>query len=151
LRLDAHQPGTLVALVDYLYERSGGAIGSLSQLISGAVLAIDDETEQITPELLDLIPLDHAATNTRPARRCKPGGRCWFPGSRSRHDRHTARSRLLPRAARRPTRAAPMSGADLTRANLTGATGSNADSAFGRPWACASPSCCSSARLSLSL
>jgi hypothetical protein len=79
LRLHQHQPGALVALADYLYERSGGAIGSLSQLIRGAaVLAIDEETEQITPDLLDLIPLDHAATSTRPTRRrkaSKPGGR----------------------------------------------------------------------------
>ena len=70
LRLHRHKPGTLVELADYLYQRTGGMIGSLSQLIRGAaVLAMDDETEQITPELLDLIPLDHTATRTEPARR----------------------------------------------------------------------------------
>lgn len=72
LRLHQHQPGTLVDLADYLYERTGGAIGSLSQLIRGAaVIAIDEQTERITPELLDLIPLDHAATSTTPVRRRK--------------------------------------------------------------------------------
>ena len=30
LRLDRHQPGSLAALEDYLYRRSGGVIGSLS-------------------------------------------------------------------------------------------------------------------------
>lgn len=73
LRLHQHPSGTLVELADYLYERTGGAIGSLSQLIRGAaVIAIDDETEQITPDLLDLVPLDKAATSTAPARRRKP-------------------------------------------------------------------------------
>ncbi|MFI6029403.1 TniB family NTP-binding protein [Amycolatopsis magusensis] len=69
LRLHDHRPGTLVEHADYLYQRTGGMIGSLSQLVRGAaVLAIDDETERITPELLELIPLDHAATRTAPAR-----------------------------------------------------------------------------------
>ena len=37
-------------------------IGSLSQLIRGAaILAIADGTEQITRDLLDLVPVDHAA------------------------------------------------------------------------------------------
>jgi hypothetical protein len=49
------------------------------QLIRGAaILAIGGETEQITPELLELIPLDHAATSSRTTRRrkpTKPGGR----------------------------------------------------------------------------
>jgi len=72
LRLRRHQPDTLVELADYLYERTGGAIGSLSTLIRGAaVLAIDDETERITPDLLDLVPLDKAATSTTPTRRSK--------------------------------------------------------------------------------
>ncbi|RLK58433.1 ATP-binding protein [Actinokineospora cianjurensis] len=70
LRLREHQPGTLVDLAEYLYQRTGGMIGSLSQLIRGAaVIAIDEHTEAITPELLDLIPLDHAATHTAPTRR----------------------------------------------------------------------------------
>lgn len=45
-----------------LYQRSGGMIGSLSQLIRGAaVLAIESGTEAITAELLDLVPVDYAA------------------------------------------------------------------------------------------
>lgn len=76
LRLEQHQPGTLVELADYLYERTGGAIGSLSMLVrGGAVLAIDDESERITVDLLDLVPLDRAATSSTPARRRKTGGR----------------------------------------------------------------------------
>lgn len=74
LRLHQHRPGTLVDLADYLYERTGGAIGSLSLLVRGAaVIAIDEETEQITPDLLELVPLDHTATSTAPARRRKTG------------------------------------------------------------------------------
>lgn len=76
LRLHRHQPGTLVEHSDYLYERTGGAIGSLSVLIRGAaVLAIEDETEQITLDLLNLIHLDHTATSTTPVRRRKTKGR----------------------------------------------------------------------------
>jgi hypothetical protein len=72
LRLHRHKPGTLVDLADYLYQLTGGKIGGLSVLIRGAaVLAIDDESEQITPDLLDLVPLDLAATSTAPTRRGK--------------------------------------------------------------------------------
>ena len=42
-------PGSLVRLDEYLYRRSGGMIGSLSQLVRGAaILAIEDGSEQIT-------------------------------------------------------------------------------------------------------
>jgi hypothetical protein len=76
LRLHAHRPGTLVELAEYLYQRTGGMIGSLSQLVRGAaVVAIDEETERITTELLELIPLDHAATRTAPARRRAASGK----------------------------------------------------------------------------
>jgi hypothetical protein len=62
LRLHRHRTGTLVALDEYLYRRSSGMIGSLSQLVRGAaILAIEDSTEQITRELLDLVPVDFAA------------------------------------------------------------------------------------------
>lgn len=62
LRLHGHKPRSLVALDDYLYRRSGGMIGSLSQLIRGAaVLAIEDGSEAITRPLLDIVPVDHAA------------------------------------------------------------------------------------------
>jgi Bacterial TniB protein len=62
LRLLKHKPGSLVAMDDYLYRRTGGMIGSLSQLVRGAaILAIEDSTEKITRELLDLVPVDYAA------------------------------------------------------------------------------------------
>ena len=43
-----------------------------------AVLAIQDGTEQITKDLLGLVPVDHAAqraTNARPGRRGKAKGK----------------------------------------------------------------------------
>jgi hypothetical protein len=59
LRLHQHTTGALAALDEYLYRRSSGTIGSLSHLILGAaILAIEDGTQQITRELLDLIPVD---------------------------------------------------------------------------------------------
>ncbi|NLU78792.1 AAA family ATPase [Micromonospora sp. HNM0581] len=72
LRLHRHTPGTLVGLDEHLYRRTSGMIGSLSQLIRGAaILAIEDGTEQITRDLLDLVPVDFAAekaTRTSPPR-----------------------------------------------------------------------------------
>ena len=57
--------GSLVALEEYLYRRSGGMIGSLSHLVRGAaILAIEDGTEKITRALLDIVPVDHAAERT---------------------------------------------------------------------------------------
>ena len=62
LRLHRHRPGTLPGLGKYLHQRTGGMIGSLSDLIRAAALvAILDGTEQITRDLLDGIPVDHAA------------------------------------------------------------------------------------------
>jgi hypothetical protein len=73
LRLHRHRPGTLTGLDEYLFARTSGMIGSLSQLVRGAaVLAIQDGTEQISKELLDLVPVDHAAhraSSQRPRRR----------------------------------------------------------------------------------
>jgi len=72
LRLHAHQPATLVGLDEYLYQRTSGMIGSLSQLIRGAaILAIEDGSEAVTADLLDLVPLDYAAqrNDAPPARR----------------------------------------------------------------------------------
>ncbi|WP_328466524.1 ATP-binding protein [Actinoplanes sp. NBC_00393] len=74
LRLHRHIPGTLVALDEYLYRRTAGMIGSLSQLIRGAaILAIENSTEQITRELLDTVPVDYAAerSHVTPATRSK--------------------------------------------------------------------------------
>jgi hypothetical protein len=62
LRLHRHRVGTLLALDEYLYRRSGGMIGTLSQLVRGAaILAIEDGSEQITRQLLDTVPVDYAA------------------------------------------------------------------------------------------
>ncbi|MFF4392535.1 AAA family ATPase [Streptomyces sp. NPDC001552] len=77
LQLHNHTPGTLTGLSEYIFHRTGGMIGSLSQLIRGAaVLAIEDESERITEELLALVPVDFAAEQsekltapTRPASR----------------------------------------------------------------------------------
>jgi hypothetical protein len=77
LRLHHHRAGTLVGLDEYLYQRTTGMIGSLSQLVRGAaLLAIEDGTETITRELLDTVPVDHAAeqatTATRRSHRREP-------------------------------------------------------------------------------
>jgi hypothetical protein len=75
LRLHHHQPGTLTGLDEYLFGRTGGMIGSLSQLVRGAaILAIQDGAEQVTRGLLDLVPVDHAAQRSgprKPARRAR--------------------------------------------------------------------------------
>ena len=80
LRLHQHRPGSLVALEEYLYRRSGGMIGSLSQLIRGAaILAIEDGSEQIIRDLLEAVPVDYAAEGAGTARpaagRGSAGGR----------------------------------------------------------------------------
>ena len=74
LRLHSHRTGSLVRLDEYLYRRSGGMIGSLSQLLRGAaIVAIEDGSEQISKQLLDSVPVDYAAeradTASRPPRR----------------------------------------------------------------------------------
>lgn len=62
LRLRAHRPGTLVRLADYLHQRTGGMIGSLSHLIRGAAIdAVITGEEKITRTGLDAVRLDHAA------------------------------------------------------------------------------------------
>lgn len=66
LRLHDHQPGTLTGLGEYLYHRSGGMIGSLSQLLRGAaVLAIEDGSERITDDLPETVPVDYAAERSQ--------------------------------------------------------------------------------------
>ncbi len=66
LRLHRHEPGTLTQLDRYLHQRAGGMIGSLSHLIrAAAITAITERSEAITRELLDGIPLDHAAQSGR--------------------------------------------------------------------------------------
>jgi hypothetical protein len=73
LWLHHHRPGSLTGFDEYLFGRTNGMIGSLSQLVRGAaILAIQDGTEQITKELLDLVPVDHAAQRTGGKRQGRP-------------------------------------------------------------------------------
>ncbi|WP_217919739.1 hypothetical protein [Actinomadura sp. BRA 177] len=64
-------------MAEDLYRRSGGMIGSLSQLIRGAaILAIEDGTERITGEHLEIVPVDYAAQSAyTPNARGQRGGR----------------------------------------------------------------------------
>ena len=49
-------------MAEQLYRRTGGMIGSLSQLVRGAaILAIETGAEQITEDLLGMVPIDYAA------------------------------------------------------------------------------------------
>jgi hypothetical protein len=74
LRLHSHRSSSLVKLDEYLHRRSGGMIGSLSQLLRGAaIVAIEDGSEQITKKLLDSVPVDYAAERADTASR--PPGR----------------------------------------------------------------------------
>lgn len=62
LRLHRHEPGALLRHAEYLYQRTGGMIGSLSHLIrEAAIEAILDNTEHITKTTLDGVALDYAA------------------------------------------------------------------------------------------
>ncbi|GAB2752401.1 ATP-binding protein [Kitasatospora kifunensis] len=62
LRLHRHRSGTLIELAPYLYQRTGGMIGSLDQLVHDAANeAIDTGAEKITKKLLDSVILDTAA------------------------------------------------------------------------------------------
>jgi hypothetical protein len=69
--------GALVALADYLFDRSGGFIGSVVELIrQGAALAIEEGSEKWSEALFDEIDADHAseeefAKKRRSAKRTK--------------------------------------------------------------------------------
>lgn len=69
--------GSLVRLADYLFDRSGGFIGSVVELIrQGAALAIEEESEKWSEALFDEIDADHAseeefAKRRRSAKRTK--------------------------------------------------------------------------------
>lgn len=82
LRLHRHRRGHLEKLDKYLFERTEGMIGSLSQLIRGAAVeAILNDKEAITKEVLAAVELDHAvalaeaeraaAKQTRPPRNAR--------------------------------------------------------------------------------
>ena len=62
LRLQAHKPGTLVALADYLYGLTGGYIVTLSHLIrEAAICAIQTGAERIDKRAASDVDLDQAA------------------------------------------------------------------------------------------
>ncbi|MFJ2186500.1 AAA family ATPase [Kitasatospora sp. NPDC087861] len=63
------RPGRLVALDEYLFERTGGHIGSLITLVTrGCFKAIKNGTEALTWDLLQTIRIDEAAERSRPRR-----------------------------------------------------------------------------------
>ncbi|WP_134662652.1 MULTISPECIES: AAA family ATPase [unclassified Amycolatopsis] len=62
LVLSAHRPGRLAGLADYLFDRTGGHIGSLMTLVvRGCWKAIRTGDEAITRDLLDTVRIDEAA------------------------------------------------------------------------------------------
>jgi hypothetical protein len=66
LPLGRHAEGSLAALASYLYDRTGGSIGSLRALLTDtAIAAILDGAEKIDRKLLDTVPTDHAAEEFR--------------------------------------------------------------------------------------
>lgn len=70
LLLHRRDPGMLLQHADYLHERTGGLIGSLSHLIRAAALdAILDGTETITKAMLDAVTIDHHAEQQHRAAR----------------------------------------------------------------------------------
>ncbi len=95
LRLHRHPPGTLTGLDQYLHQRAGGMIGSLSHLIrAGAITAILDGSEAITRDLLDTIPVDHAAQSLR-------DGAAW-PCRTANHGKPPRCHGMSPRSPPRP-------------------------------------------------
>ena len=72
--LKGHE-GMCTSIAAYLYERTGGFVGSLSALLRrGAARAIETGQERITRRLLETVRLDHAAETGRPGRRRRKGG-----------------------------------------------------------------------------
>jgi hypothetical protein len=69
LPLSRHEPGSLGQLSTYLWDRSGGSIGSLrAHLTDAAIEAILTKTEAIDKHLLDTIATDQASTELAHAR-----------------------------------------------------------------------------------
>lgn len=57
LMLNSQREQTLRSLAGYLYDRTGGSVGRLRTLLRrGAIVAIQDGSEQVNKRLLDLIP-----------------------------------------------------------------------------------------------
>lgn len=73
LVLHRHRRGTLVEAADYLYERTGGSIGSLRALVADtAARAILDGTEEVTRAALDRVPSDQQAAEYTQALPVRP-------------------------------------------------------------------------------
>lgn len=83
LHLRHHTQGTLARHADYLHQRTGGVMGSLSHLIREAALtALLDGSEKITKRLLAGIQLDiRAEQQARPPRKRLPRPRNHGTGS----------------------------------------------------------------------
>lgn len=65
LRLHRHEPNTLVEMVKYLHQRTGGMIGSLSHLVrAAAISAFLDGTERITRTTIKNIRIDHSSESS---------------------------------------------------------------------------------------
>jgi hypothetical protein len=63
LPLHKHRRGSLAGHATYIYDRTGGSIGSLRALLTdAAIAAIQEETERIDRPLLESIQTDRAAT-----------------------------------------------------------------------------------------
>ena len=66
LVLTRHPPGSLVAQAGYLFDRTGGSLGSLRALLADAATdAILTHTERLTKTLLDTTPTDRQADDHR--------------------------------------------------------------------------------------
>jgi hypothetical protein len=62
-------------MLQYLFDRTQGQIGSLMNLLrQGAILAIDRDEERLTEELLEQIQLSYFAESARPKRSSPTGG-----------------------------------------------------------------------------
>lgn len=77
LLLNEHESGTLLAQSDYLFDRTGGSIGSLGRLLTGsAIEAINNpriKTERLDQVLLDSRKLDLAAETAYAASKTRAG------------------------------------------------------------------------------
>jgi hypothetical protein len=68
MTLADHQPGTLAREQwEYLHQRTGGRIHSLTRLLGEATaVAITEQSERVDKDLLDRIVIDEAAEQQRP-------------------------------------------------------------------------------------
>lgn len=66
LPLGRHVEGSIATQASYLYDRTGGSIGTLRALLGdAAIAAILDGAEKVDRKLLDTVPTDHAAEKFR--------------------------------------------------------------------------------------